>query len=171
MVIGGLSFLAVCLEFKNPSAKKIVEFDEAFLDPAIKTPEAIFGIDDLRFQGGKAAVNSDCAFSTLRGDCGQQFGQPFRRKHVFPERGQDQIVQKGHPDRVATAGRWSLLRTARTGVIGVDAPRAGGSGALRHSSTTMGTLGKSGQEDRAGDHAGSSDLGIVGHKAGLNAIE
>lgn len=171
MVIGGLSLLAVGLEFNEPLAKKIVEFDNAFLDPALKTLEAILSIDDLGFQGGEATVNSDGALLPLCGDYRQQFGQSLRREHVFPNRRQDQIIQEGYPDRVSTTGCRSLLRTAGAGVIGIDAPCAGGSGPLRHSSVAMGAPGKSGQKDRSGDHARGRDLGIIGHQANLDAIE
>ena len=37
--------------------------------------------------------------------------------------------------------------------------------------STMGAFGKSGQEDRVSDHARGCDLGIIGHKPGLNDIE
>jgi len=56
-VIGRLSLLAVGLEFDNPLAKKIVEFDDTLLDSAIEPLEAIFGVDDLGFQRSEAAIN------------------------------------------------------------------------------------------------------------------
>ena len=50
VVIGRLGLLAVGFELNDPLAKKIIEFDDALFDSAIKTLEAIFGIDDLRFR-------------------------------------------------------------------------------------------------------------------------
>lgn len=35
----------------------------------------------------------------------------------------------------------------------------------------MSTFGKSGQKDRTSDHTRGCDLGIIGHEAGLDAIE
>jgi hypothetical protein len=171
VVIGCLSLLAVGLELNDPLAKKIVKFDDAFLDPAIKPLEAIFGVDDLRFQRSKAAIDGGGALLTPSGNRGKQFGQTFRREHILPDRRQNQFIQERHSDRVSPAGGWSFLRTACAGVIGIDAPGTGGSGPLRHPASTMGASGKSGQEDRASDHARRCDLGIVGHKPGLDAIE
>ncbi|KIU48846.1 hypothetical protein QU41_12860 [Bradyrhizobium elkanii] len=171
VVIGRLSLLAVGFEFDDSLAKKIVEFDDALLDSAIEPLEAIFGIDDLGFQRSEAAINGGGAFPAPGGNRGEQFGQTLGREHVLLERRQNQIIQESHPDRVPPTGRWSLLRTAGAGVIGVDAPRAGGSGPLRHPPAAMSTFGKSGQKDRTSDHTRGCDLGIIGHEAGLDAIE
>lgn len=46
VVIGRLSLLAGGFQLNDSLAKKIVEFDDAFLDPAIQPLEAILSIDD-----------------------------------------------------------------------------------------------------------------------------
>jgi hypothetical protein len=93
VVISRLSLLAVGFEFDDSLSKEIVEFDDAFLDPAIETLEAIFGIDNLGLQRSKAAINGGGALLAPGGNRGKQFGQTFRREHVFPERRQNQFIQ------------------------------------------------------------------------------
>ena len=79
VVIGRLSLLAVGLELNDSLAKKIVKFDDAFLDPAIKPLEAIFGVDDLSFQGSKAAIDGGGPLLAPGRNCGKQVGQMLGR--------------------------------------------------------------------------------------------
>jgi hypothetical protein len=49
VVIGWLSLLAVGFKLNGSLTKKIVEFGDAFLDPAIEPLEAILGLHILGF--------------------------------------------------------------------------------------------------------------------------